>query len=36
MKGGNMNKKEIVNRINFLLGGFRILDKIKKSGKRKK
>jgi hypothetical protein len=35
-KGGKMNNKEIVNRINFLLGGFRILDRIKQNGKKRK
>jgi hypothetical protein len=36
MKGGKMQKKEVVNRINFLLNGLRILDKLNKDKKNKK
>jgi hypothetical protein len=36
MKGGKMTNKEVANRINFLLNGLRILDRIKKSGKKGK
>lgn len=36
MKGGKMQKKEVVNRINFLLNGLHILDKLNKDKKNKK
>jgi hypothetical protein len=35
MNGGKMIRREVANRINFLLNGLRILDRIKKDGKKR-
>jgi hypothetical protein len=36
MRGGKMQKREVVNRINFLLNGLRILDKLNKDKKKRR